>query len=216
MERRPEFCLIETMRWEPEGGYVLRDGHLARLRESAEYFGFRFPAIEIHAALEEVVFGETEAQRVRLLLGRDGEFDAAAVPLPVPMGRPFADEGDPVRFVVGDDPVGSQNVFLFHKTSRREMYDERLKQHPSADDVLLVNERGEITEFTIGNVAVEIDDVWCTPPIECGLLGGVLRNRLVARGELSERVIDLEELGGANRVAFLNSVRGWRCAELLE
>ncbi len=216
VERRPEFCLIETMRWEPEGGYVLRDGHLARLRESAEYFGFRFPAIEIHAALEEVVFGETEAQRVRLLLGRDGEFDAAAVPLPVPMGRPFADEGDPVRFVIGDDPVGSQNVFLFHKTSRREMYDERLKQHPSADDVLLVNERGEITEFTIGNVAVEIDDVWYTPPIECGLLGGVLRNRLVARGELSERVIDLEELGGANRVAFLNSVRGWRCAELLE
>ncbi len=150
---------------------------------------------------------------MRVRLSRNGELAAAAVPLPFPMGSPFADGGDPVRFVIGDDPVASQNVFLFHKTSRREMYDERLKRHPSADEVLLVNERGEITEFTIGNVAVEIDDVWCTPPIECGLLGGVFRNQLVATGVLSERVIDLEELGRANRVAFLNSVRGWRPAE---
>ena len=52
---------------------------------------------------------------------------------------------------VDDEPVSSRNVFLFHKNTRRAVYDERLGRHAGADDVLLINERGEVTESTVAN-----------------------------------------------------------------
>jgi para-aminobenzoate synthetase/4-amino-4-deoxychorismate lyase len=38
------------------------------------------------------------------------------------------------------------------------------------DDVLLWNERDEVTESTIANLVAEIDNSWWTPPLSCGLL----------------------------------------------
>jgi para-aminobenzoate synthetase/4-amino-4-deoxychorismate lyase len=80
----------------------------------------------------------------------------------------------------------------------------------------MVNDRGTITEFTIGNVAVDIDGRWCTPPVDCGLLGGVFRKEMLEAGVLVERPIRVEDVVGARRVAFLNSVRGWLPAELID
>ncbi len=46
--------------------------------------------------------------------------------------------------------------------------------------LILCNERGRLTEFSISNLVLEIDGVRVTPPIECGLLPGVMRRE--ARG----------------------------------
>ncbi len=213
VERRPDFSLVETLRWEPHHGYRWRNEHVERLTDSADFFGFPLDLDLVAEALDKAVDGAEGGQRVRLLLRRNGTVDVSAVAHPVEFRPEPNDDGDPVRFVVDTVPVNPQNVFLFHKTTHRSAYDSRLKRHPYADDVLMVNDRGTITEFTIGNVCVQIDGRWCTPPVDCGLLGGVARRAMLEAGVLVERPIRLEDLVAARRVAFLNSVKGWRPAK---
>jgi para-aminobenzoate synthetase/4-amino-4-deoxychorismate lyase len=91
----------------------------------------------------------------------------------------------------------------------------RRNRHSEADDVFLVNERGEVTESTICNVAVQKGGVWYTPPIESGCLPGILRRVLIEEGLLEERPLTVEEVASATDVAVINSVRGWRRAVLV-
>ena len=101
---------------------------------------------------------------------------------------------------------------LFHKTTLRERYDDAALRHADADDVILLNTRGEVTESTRANVAVRIEGRWYTPPLDSGLLPGCERAALVRDGTLAERVIVLDELFDAQGVALLSSVRPWRDA----
>ena len=98
---------------------------------------------------------------------------------------------------------------------KRQVYDLRAARHPAVDDVLLVNERGEVTESTVANLAVLIDGRWWTPPVSSGCLPGVERGRLLESGLLHERVLRLADLDGADDLGLVNSLRGWRSAVLL-
>jgi para-aminobenzoate synthetase/4-amino-4-deoxychorismate lyase len=109
-------------------------------------------------------------------------------------------------------PVSSASPYLFHKTTQRHVYEERSARHSHADDALLVNERGEVTETTRANVAALIDGAWWTPPLESGLLPGVERSRLLELGQLRERVLTIADLERAEGVAIMNSLRGWQAA----
>ena len=80
------------------------------------------------------------------------------------------------------------DVLLFHKTSRRERYEAARARHPDADDVLLVNTRGEVTESTIANVAAQLGGRWITPPLDAGLLPGTERAALLDEGTLAEGI----------------------------
>jgi para-aminobenzoate synthetase/4-amino-4-deoxychorismate lyase len=111
-------------------------------------------------------------------------------------------------------PVDPSDVFLYHKTSNRTMYDEATARSANVDDVILVNPSGEVTETTIGNLAVEIDGSWSTPPTAAGLLPGSFRAELIATGRLSERSITVAELKSASRLARVNALRGWEPMEL--
>jgi para-aminobenzoate synthetase/4-amino-4-deoxychorismate lyase len=102
-------------------------------------------------------------------------------------------------------PVESSDRFLFHKTTKRDF----------GDDLILWNERGEITESTIANVVVPIDGDLCTPPVESGLLAGTFRNQLLAEGKIKERVITVEEFKNAKEFFLINSVRKWMNASLV-
>ena len=87
------------------------------------------------------------------------------------------------------------------------MYDQHRAEHPDAFDVLLWNEDEEITEFTIGNVVVELDGVRVTPPRDCGLLAGAMRAQLLRQGDVVERVVRVKDLARATRMWLVNSVR---------
>jgi para-aminobenzoate synthetase/4-amino-4-deoxychorismate lyase len=142
-----------------------------------------------------------------LVLEQGGRLRIELAPLP-------ATPAQPVRLVVDPEPVDSASRWLFHKTTRRTVYTSRAARHPRADDVVLVNERGELTETTIANLAVQLDGVWWTPPLEVGLLPGVERCRLVELGQLRERILRPDELRRAEALAVVNSLRGWRPAVL--
>ncbi|MFZ0168092.1 MAG: aminodeoxychorismate synthase component I [Candidatus Dormiibacterota bacterium] len=208
LRSRPEgFQLLETMAFQPHLGIHNRDGHLQRLASSAEYFGFRLELDEVIAALATKLHGAKDASRVRLTLDRQGRITIQLAPMPS-RGRESA------RLVVDRVPVHSSDIWLYHKTTRRAPYQTRAARHPGFDDVIMVNERGELTETTIANLAVQIDGRWWTPPRESGCLPGVERSRLLAEGQLAERVIRLDELSRVRRWALISSLRGWRGASV--
>jgi para-aminobenzoate synthetase / 4-amino-4-deoxychorismate lyase len=208
--RRPRFDLLETLRHEPDAGYCRLEEHVARLQRSAAYFGFAFDEDSVRSALSRAADGAPEQlARVRLLLSRDGRVDTGVLPLATP---------DPtVRLAIDlTRPVDPNDVILFHKTTLRAHYEEARARHPDADDVVLVNARGLVTETTIANLAVRLDGRWWTPPLGDGLLPGVERAALLDDGTLAERSITVQELKRAEEIAVLNSVRGFRRATLLE
>lgn len=206
----PEFSLLETLRWTPGEGFALLQRHLGRLTDSAEYFGICVDEAGVRAELERAAAAWTrEPHRVRLRVSRTGAAVVEAAPLPAPSAaKP--------RVAVARVPVDSADRFLYHKTTCRRVYEQARAAHPGADDVLLVNARGEITESTMANLAVEIDGRLCTPPVRCGLLAGTLRAELLDRGELMERVITRADLRRGGRVCLLNSVRGLWDVEVVD
>jgi para-aminobenzoate synthetase/4-amino-4-deoxychorismate lyase len=63
-------------------------------------------------------------------------------------------------------------------------------------------------------VVIETPDGLFTPPVSCGLLAGTQRAELLARGEITEKVLVPQDLYAADKVYLINSVRGWVTAEL--
>lgn len=215
VERRPEFALLETLRWDEPGGFVLLERHLDRLEGSAEYFGYPFDRSHLVELLDKAVGDLHGSVRVRLLLGRDG---VASVEVDERVLAPFAEmpAGPVARVELGTTQVGAQDVFLYHKTTRRDLYEDQRDEHPYAEDVLMVNTDGELTESTLANVVVRFGDVWWTPRLGCGVLPGTYRAELLDQGVIAERTIRVEELRHADEVALINSVRGWRAVELAD
>ena len=146
--------------------------------------------------------------RVRLLLEADGRIEVQAVPLPPPPTRT-------PQVGLAARPVDPTSVWLYHKTTRREVYDEAAASRPDCDDVLLWNDRGELTESTIANVVVEIGGQRLTPPVACGLLPGVERARALAEGRAREGVVRLSDLHPGQRLWLVSSLRGSREARLV-
>jgi len=195
------FALLETLRL-AEGRYYLLRAHLSRLKDSAEYFGYAWRAGQISAALARVRARHRHGRwRVRLTLNAAGEPHLTVqAMLPV----------EPHRWLLGlaPFPVDSADSMLYHKTTQRGLYKRAAQACPDCDDVLLWNERGEITESTIANLVVELDGGFYTPPVASGLLPGTLRGRLLARGRIRERVITVQDLRRARSLYLVNSVRG--------
>jgi para-aminobenzoate synthetase/4-amino-4-deoxychorismate lyase len=200
--RSADFELLETMRWDPSNGFRHLDRHLRRLSDSAWYFDVPLDPAEVRAALDRSTRGHETPLRVRLIVDRTGWVNVDAAPAPPP-------PGSPIRLEIDDVPVKSIDPFLRHKTTNRVTYEEAAARHPAADDVILVNEFGEVTETTIANLAVEVDGEWRTPPLSSGCLPGVERARALEERRLVERPITVGELRSAEAVARLNSLRGW-------
>ncbi|MFQ1002737.1 aminodeoxychorismate synthase component I [Modestobacter sp. SSW1-42] len=199
--------LLETLYWSPEEGSRDLDRHLARLTDSAAYFGSALDARVVRAAVGSAVAGRTTPTRVRVTVDRAGAVRVTVTDAP-------AAPAGPVRLAVDDDPVDPGDVWLHHKTTRREVYDRRAARHPHADDVVLVNDRGEVTETTIATLAVRLAGRWWTPPTSSGCLPGVARARLLDEGVLAERALTVADLHAAEAIALVSSLRGWRPAEL--
>jgi para-aminobenzoate synthetase/4-amino-4-deoxychorismate lyase len=201
----PRFSLLETLRWTPDDGFHLLDRHLARIAGSAEYFGYPFSEPAVRKTL--LRFADSlprSPRRVRLLVAPDGAISCESQPLPPP------DPASLPRVFLARRPIHRANPFLYHKTTHREVYEEARADRPDADDAILFNESGEVTESTLANLVVEIDGVLATPPVRCGLLPGTCRAAMLDAGEIVERPISIAQLLASPRVFLVNSVRGMR------
>jgi para-aminobenzoate synthetase/4-amino-4-deoxychorismate lyase len=206
--RRPPVRLLETLAHEPGSGYRRLDEHLARLRASATYLGMALDEDAVRAALDREAGRFAKPSRVRLVIDRRGRVESGSAPL--------TETVEPVRLAIDrTDPVDPSDPTLFHKTTARARYDRVRERFPDADDVVLLNTAGNVTETTRANLAVRTDGRWVTPPLSDGLLPGCERAALLQDGTLEEASVRIEDLEHAESVVFLNSVRGWLEAVLI-
>ncbi|UHA73336.1 aminodeoxychorismate synthase component I [Paenibacillus sp. 481] len=207
-EVKPKFELLESLRLE-NGTYTMLDEHIARMLDSALYLDFKANSEEIRKALiQHAQHHPAGLRKVRLLLSRSGSISVNSATITDFEGK--------LTVSIAEHPVPSNHRFLYHKTTHRTMYDKHRNQNDHAYDVLLWNEKGELTEFTTGNVVVELEGKRYTPRRESGLLAGVLRNQLLADGIIAERVLTLDDVTHASQIWLINSVRGWLPVQLTE
>ncbi|CAG8742086.1 5426_t:CDS:2, partial [Dentiscutata erythropus] len=234
-----EFELLESILYEPPDGFFLLDKHLSRLRNSAKFF-FQDPnygffenctSLEFSKTVKARLIQHVESldkdvkQRVRLTVSKDGEIDITSATLDKLYTPALLEE--PLKIKLDTTFTPSDNIFLTHKTTNRKVYDEARKRlglgpKPGSDsknnifDTLLFNEKNEITECSISNIAVQFYDenkklFWKTPKVECGLLPGVMRENLIQKGEITHGVISVEEIKAAQlegrKIKCFNSVR---------
>ncbi len=200
--RPPSFELLETLLWMPEGGYLLLGRHMKRLLQSADYFAFQADALDIRDRLERYAASLPRTpHRVRVVVSRRGAVEISSAPHDIDAGFSIV--------TLAAAPIDSSNPFFYHKTTNRAAYDDAIASRPGFEDVLLYNERGEVTESTIANLVVEIGGELLTPPISSGLLPGTLRAHLLAEGKIREKVITVQDVRAMKSCYLLNSVRGF-------
>lgn len=205
--------LIETMKVDA-GEIALLEEHLARLAASAHYFDFPCDRDDVRRVLLRHASDLGPGiWRLRLLLGADGalEFSHAALGGPRP----------PLGFSIAPVRVDSNDVFLFHKTTRRAVFEETLAAEAArvgADEVVFMNERGELTEGARSTLFLRKGRDLLTPPLASGCLPGTLRASMLQDPgtRVIEQVLSLDDLHGANEIFFGNSVRGLERALLIK
>lgn len=215
-----QFNLLETLLYDPQAGYLYVDEHLDRLTASADYLGRACDHTQLRQQLDK--FGSTltgdSCRRIRVLVAEDGQatFEAQECE------RPRALTLDDARKLASDsvgkvdfaaEKTDSSSPWLFHKTTRREIYDRAWAQARSAGlvDLIFCNEKEEVTEGAISNLIVEKNGRFFTPPLDCGLLPGVMRARLLEDEtglEIEQRVLSEDDLRQADCIYLCNSVRG--------
>ncbi len=199
---RRRFDLVETMKFDPEVGLVRLEAHLARLKASADVFGFAFDRHAARNDLQAATFRLRDPARVRLLLGRGGHVAVDVRPMPPQPGGPAAVRVVPL-------PVDPTDFRLRHKTTDRAFYD---RARGNRFEVVFALPDGRLTEGSFTNVFVEHGGVLLTPALDAGLLGGVLRNELVAEGRAREAELRADDLKDGFFIG--NSLRGLLPARL--
>jgi para-aminobenzoate synthetase/4-amino-4-deoxychorismate lyase len=208
--------LIETMRHDGEEVPLL-DRHVRRLARSAAYFDYPFDEARFRRRVCRAVpageAGGTEAAwKVRATLDRWGRFSVTADRLGAARPEPWA-------LVLADEPVDADDVRLHHKTTDRGVYDRAYAaaERKGADEAILYNRAGDVTEGTFTNVFARFGNAWYTPPTDCGLLGGVYRQHVLDTVPAAEtRTLSVDDLRRADALACCNAVRGWCRARLVD
>jgi para-aminobenzoate synthetase/4-amino-4-deoxychorismate lyase len=200
---RPRFALLETLSWSPVEGFFLLERHLDRLLESADYFDYPFD----RSATRQIVLlsideANEQPRRVRLLLHRNGQVRVESRPMEV-----SAETG--WRIALSTSAIETNDLFLYHKTTAREVYDRARESAPGYDDVLLWNAAHQVTESTLGNLVFGIGGRLFTPPVDDGLLAGTFREELLSIGELEVRQLNCQDLPEVDDLWLINSVRRW-------
>jgi para-aminobenzoate synthetase/4-amino-4-deoxychorismate lyase len=202
----PGFVLIETMAAGREQRCVLLDRHLARLDRSAHWFGFQFDLDAARRSVEVAIDGldGDQVYKVRMELGHGGAIRIEIAPL-----QPVR---SPVKVLLGTEQTESNDLFLYHKTSVRRQYNLALAEAEKAGafDMLFTNQRGELTEGARSNVFIRLGGDWYTPPVQSGLLPGVMRSVLLEDRKLRvrERVLTRDDLFQADEVFVCNALHG--------
>ena len=203
------FELIETMRADSQGQIPLLIGHLQRLHASSQRLGFNWPGrVAVEQAIQAALLNMTTSTgntRIRLLMTPDGQLQITAAPLPALPTRPLV--------ALASLALDSHDALLQHKTTHRPWYDpttQWLVTHHDFFDLIFLNERAELCEGSRSNIYIKKDNDWLTPPLACGLLGGVMRQHLLSAGQVREAVLmrtDFEQPEANLRLS--NGLRGW-------
>lgn len=141
---------------------------------------------------------------IRLLLSPKGSMAIEVKSLPqAPAG--------PVQVAVRPLPVDPSDFRLRYKTTAKDML-KQARRDAGTFEAVFTDPAGRLTEGSYTNIFVERDGKLLTPPLERGLLPGLLRAGLIEEGKAVEADLTADDL----REGFLigNMVRGLMKARL--
>ncbi len=203
-----KMALIESILWQKRKEFYLLDLHIRRLKNSCEHFLIPLNLKALKKKLRKVIDGEDEKLKIRVLVDIDGRITTEK--------EKINDIKQPVRIRLSSRRVDLNNRFLYHKTTQRSFYDREKREanRKGFFDVIFLNKKEQITEGSITNVFILKNKNLCTPPLDCGLLPGVLREHLLITGKAKEKILYLKDIKEADKVYIGNSVRGLLEAKL--
>ncbi|MFK7844940.1 MAG: aminotransferase class IV [Rhodothermales bacterium] len=206
----PDFQLIETMLFRHRIRFL--EDHLARMRLSARVFEIPFNERAIRGEVADVLrsLDMDASYKIRLTLNVIGKVSCEKTRISAEINT----KSNAVkRLCISPVAVNSENLFFYHKTTRRELYESEYTRAQSAGfyEILFLNQHGTVTEASRNNVLIKVGDTIYTPPLRCGLLGGVYRKQLLQRcGNIIEAELSLSDLKQASSIYLTNAVRGLR------
>ncbi|PTD22126.1 aminodeoxychorismate synthase component I [Sphingomonas fennica] len=198
------FDLIETMRFDAAGGLVELERHLARMKASADALDFPFDRHVARNELQAATFRLRDPRRVRLMLSPSGALAVEVRPLPA---NPAV-----ANVAMAPLPVAPGDFRLRHKTSDRAAHDDA-RRAAGTFEVLFTDPEGRLTEGSFTSLFVARGGRLVTPPLERGLLPGILREVLIAEGRAEEGDVAPADLAGGFFIG--NSLRGLIPARLV-
>ena len=201
------FYLIETFKFDAKA-HVFENikEHRYRLNDSAGYFGFKIKPYVIDERIDEIrvaLKDKTENYKIRLCAYQNGE-----VTISYEVINDDISKEKTVR--LGDQKIHSRSIFQYHKTSRREVYNEEYDKASDAGfyDAIILNEKNEVAEGCRHNVFIRKNGQLFTPPINAGVLHGIYRQKFIEAEKAIEQAITLDDLKTCDEIILTNSVRG--------
>ncbi|MDA9689223.1 bifunctional chorismate-binding protein/class IV aminotransferase [Betaproteobacteria bacterium] len=195
---------------------VLRqEAHFNRLSQSAENLGIPYNLDEIEFLVQEYICNTKDLNiglwKIRVALSATGELN-------IKHGRLEDIIENSVVFWANDligktaGVTNSNDPLLRHKTNLRASYDLAYTEAEKNGgfDAIFVNEKNEVTEGGRSNFFIKKKGVMLTPPLECGLLPGIMRAELLnSRGILiREEVIKKSDVNAGAEIYLCNALRG--------
>lgn len=203
-----DFGIFETIKWEKTKGFIRKDLHLKRLKSAAQTFG---------------IWREHDFENALLEIEKNIAWDTARIKVTIEKNSneiqifPFSDPKEKWKFSVCATKVNSKSPWFYYKTTRRNFYDTEWQKanEIGVDEIIFINENGHLTEGSRTNIFLDMGDgLLLTPPIECGLLGGVLRQELLETGKAKTAILTTHDLIKAKKIYLGNSLRGLKPSEL--
>lgn len=202
-----DFAIFETLLWTQEIGYQNLEMHLVRLKNAAQHFGFRFDENYIRHMLKNTA-ANIAWDKARIKISIDATSDEVAI-------FEFENDKSDWKIALSKTIINSDNPWLYYKTTNRKIYDNEWQEYKAKgfDEVIYQNEKGELTEGSRTNIFIDFGDgKLATSPISCGLLNGILRQKLIENGAAYEKILHLDDLNAAQYIYAGNSLRGLKKA----
>lgn len=193
--------LVETLLWDSQSGAQQLEAHKARLKTSAKSMGYSYDNTALDAALKPLE-SCVKNQRVRISLDRNGNISLSHSDYLIQ---------EKLTFVISMYPLTPDVQTVQHKVSARQFYEgerERINALTSADEVVFINQKGQLCEGSFTSLFIEKNGKLFTPPSSAGLLPGILRADLIETGKALEKTLLIEDLHAADKIYLGNSLRG--------
>lgn len=191
-----------------------RELHFARLRHDCKIV-LRIDCPEFETQVDKALQSASGIQRLRVVITggpTDKPLSIPTVPLVTVSLSPVTIPTTPVRCLIVTDYPRIAGMTL--ENCKRTDYTRAFAARQDAlaagyDDAIITNTAGNIACATTSNLFIEENGALVTPPLSEGVLAGIERGKLIAKGA-REEVISLERLMKAEKIYLTNSITGMR------
>lgn len=196
------FEIFESMLVE-ENSIDLIEFHLDRMKKTSDYFLFIFDRQKIlnRINIEIKCLPKGKKFKYKILLSKWGDLKSEITEI--------EDLHNEHRIIISDIRTNPEQKFFYFKTTNRKLYDKEYRKavENGFDEVVFLNNRDELTEGAISNIAIKLDNDIYTPPVKCGLLAGTYRKFMIEQNKLNEKVLTIAHLLNADKMYIINAVR---------